>query len=115
MKKITIYAKTIKNQNFLEYSYMNKKGTYYKVKFTMKCNQYPKEAGYWSCELPDDGASIEKGKITKEGYNIPATLWIHEISKFVRDEEAEKRAVENGKKALAEAFDEETEDDNLPF
>ena len=115
MKKITIYAKTIENQKFLEYSYINKKKTYYRVKFTMKCNQYPKEPGYWSCEIPDDGASIEKGYIAKEGYTVPPTLWIHDIKNIVKDTEAEKRAEENRKRALAEAFDEEESDQDLPF
>jgi len=115
MRKLTIYAKTIENQKFLEYSYINKKGTYYKVKFRMDCNQYPKETGYWKIESNEEDVSLEKGYISKEGYNVPPTLWIHNVVKFYKDEEAEKRAEENRKKALAEAFDEETDEDNLPF
>ena len=114
MKKFTIYAKTIENQKFLEYSYINKKGTYYRVKFRSDCNQYPKEPGYFSLEVEDDKVSLKKGYISKEGYNVPSELWIHNVSKFAKDQEAEKRAEENRKKALAEAFDEETDQD-LPF
>lgn len=115
MRKFTIYAENIENQKFLGYSYINKKGTYYKVKFRMDCNQYPKEAGYWKIETENGEVSIEKGYMTKERYNVPPTLWIHNVVKFEKDEEAVKRAEENRKKALAEAFDEETDDDNLPF
>ena len=115
MKKITIYAKTIENQKFLEYGYKNKKGQYYRVKFRSDCNQYPKDKGYWSIEFEKENASIENGRLTKEGYNIPATLWIHKLSKFEKDEEAEKQAIKNRQAALDEALDDTQEDSDLPF
>ena len=115
MRNLTIYAKTIENQKFLEYSYINKKGTYYRVKFRSDCNAYPKEPGYWKVEAEDEKVSLQKGYISKEGYNVPSVLWIHNVVKFAKDEEAEKRAEENRKKALAEAFDEGDNDSDLPF
>ena len=96
-KLLNIYAKEVKaeNKKFLVFTTIIKE-KFYKVKFTMDCNEKPAEKGSYYIEVNYADCSIQKGqkyidKKTGEEKVENDILWINKVVKIRKETDEERK------------------------